>query len=275
MLRHPTAHRSVTRRPVLAALLASVTAMGMGMASAQAETVKVGIMAGEDEDVWKVVATEAAKGGLTVEPVIFADYTQPNEALDRGEIQANAFQHKPYLDAQVQQRGYKVVPAGYTALFPIGLYSKSVESVAELPEGAAIGIPNDPSNGGRALNLLQDLGIIKLREGAGILATAIDVEENPRNVEIRELDAGIVGRSIADLAAGVVNTDWAFKSGLDPAKERIGQETLTDNPYRNFIAVRTDDETKPWVKTLVSAYQSEPVKAALQTAYKGAALPAW
>jgi D-methionine transport system substrate-binding protein len=241
----------------------------------QSPTVRVGIMAGEDEEIWKAVAAEAAKSGLTVEPVVFSDYVQPNEALSNGEIQANAFQHEPYLQAQIEQHGYEIVPAGYTLIAPIGLYSRKHTSVADLPEGATIGIPNDPSNGGRALNLLADQGIITLREGAGILATAIDVAENPKNVRIQELDAGIVGRSIDDLDAGVVNTDWALKSGIDTAKERIAQESLENNPYRNFIAVRTADKDQPWVKTLVSAYQSEPVRAAFETVYKGAILPAW
>lgn len=270
---------SASRRTVLGMLAASVAVVAMGglgtSGAMAAESVKVGIMAGEDEEVWKVVAAEAAKNGLEVERVVFSDYVQPNEALANDEIQANAFQHQPYLDAQVQQHGYKIVSVGYTLIQPIGLYSRKHKSVAEIPEGGSIGIPNDPSNAGRALNLLQAQGLIKLREGAGILATAIDVESNPKNIQIRELDAGIVGRSIDDLDAGVVNTDWALKSGIDPAKERIAQEPLENNPYRNFIAVREDEKDAPWVKTLVAAYQTDAVKEALATWYKGTTLPAW
>lgn len=270
---------AATRRSVLSLLTLSAVMIGggamLGSEAKAAETVKVGIMAGEDEEVWKVVAAEAAKNDLDVERVVFSDYVQPNEALANGEIQANAFQHQPYLDAQVQQHGYKIVPVGYTLIQPIGLYSRKHKSVADLPEGASIGIPNDPSNAGRALNLLQAQGVIKLREGAGILATAIDVESNPKTIQIRELDAGIVGRSIDDLDAGVVNTDWALKSGIDPQKERIAQEPLENNPYRNFIAVREQDKDAPWVKTLVSAYQTDAVKQALATWYKGTTLPAW
>ena len=263
---------ALSRRTVLGALSAALL---MGTAgTAMAETVKVGIMAGEDEAVWQVVAEEAAKKGLTVETVPFSDYVQPNEALANGEIGANAFQHGPYLEAQIQQHGYEIEPAGYTLIQPIGLYSRKHESVAEIPDGGSVGIPNDPSNGGRALNLLAAQGLITLRDGAGILATALDVETNPKNLQIRELDAGIVGRSIEDLDAGVVNTDWAAKSGLK-ADDRIAQESLTDNPYRNFIAVRTVDKDAPWVKTLVAAYQTDAVKQALDEAYKGAAQPAW
>ena len=262
-----------TRRAGLAALLAATVATFAATMSAPAHaedktTVKVGIMSGEDEDIWRVVTAEAAKKGLTVEVVTFNDYTQPNEALERGEIDANAFQHGPYLENQIQAHGYKIAIAGYTAVWPIGVYSKKFTAVAELPEGAVIGVPNDPSNEGRALLVLQDEGVIKLREGAGILATIADIAENPKKVEIKELDAGIVGRSVDDLDAAVVNTDWALKGGLT-VENRIAQEKIADNPYRNFIAVREADLNEAWVKTLVSSYQNDAVKAEFDRVYKG------
>ncbi|MDR6756509.1 D-methionine transport system substrate-binding protein [Mycoplana sp. BE70] len=263
----------ITRRAGLAALLAATVATFASTmpAPAQAEdktTVKVGIMAGEDEDIWRVVTAEAEKKGLTIEVVTFNDYTQPNEALERGEIDANAFQHGPYLENQIQAHGYKIAIAGYTAVWPIGIYSKKFTSVAELPEGAVIGVPNDPSNEGRALLVLQDQGVIKLKEGTGILATIADIAENPKKAEIKELDAGIVGRSVEDLDAAVVNTDWALKSGLT-IENRIAQEKIEDNPYRNFIAVREADKDTAWVKTLVSSYQNDTVKAEFDRVYKG------
>lgn len=254
----------------LAASVAAFTGTVMPHPAAAEDktSVKVGIMSGEDEDVWRAVAAEAEKKGLTVEVVTFNDYTQPNEALERGEIDANAFQHGPYLENQIQAHGYKIKVAGYTAVWPIGVYSKKFKSVAELPEGAVIGVPNDPSNEGRALLVLQDEGVIKLRDGAGILATVADVAENPKNVVIKELDAGIVGRSVDDLDAAVVNTDWALKSGL-AIEDRIAQEKIADNPYRNFIAVREADLGEPWVKTLVSSYQNDTVRAEFDRVYKG------
>ena len=244
-------------------------------APAAAETIRVGIVGGEDEDLWKVVAEQAAKKGLTIKPIVFNDYTQPNEALERGDVDANAFQHKPYLDNQIKTRGYHITPVGLTAVWPIGLYSHKVHSVADLPKGAVIGVPNDPSNEGRALVLLQHEGVIKLRDGAGILATTADIVANPKDVKIKELDAGIVGRSIDDLSAAVVNTDWALKSGLKPDKDRIAQEPIADNPYNNFIAVKVGHENDPWVKTLVAAYQNDTVKEALAKIYHGTGLPAW
>ncbi|MDF1635153.1 MetQ/NlpA family lipoprotein [Mycoplana sp. MJR14] len=268
----------ITRRAGLSAVLAAAAAFSMTMAApASAEdktTVKVGIMSGEDEDVWRVVVAEAEKKGLTVEVVTFNDYTQPNEALERGEIDANAFQHGPYLENQIQAHGYKIVVAGYTAVWPIGVYSKKHAAIADIPEGAVIGVPNDPSNEGRALLVLQDQGVIKLKDGAGILATIADIAENPKNVEIKELDAGIVGRSVEDLDAAVVNTDWALKSGLT-VENRIAQEKIADNPYRNFIAVREADLNAPWVKTLVSSYQNDTVKAEFDRVYKGTGTAAY
>ncbi|MGA2492984.1 MAG: MetQ/NlpA family ABC transporter substrate-binding protein [Roseiarcus sp.] len=267
------------RRSILGLALASAFAfieLAVAPASpAAAETVRVGIIGGEDEDVWKVVAEQAAKSGLTIKTIVFNDYTQPNEALERGDVDANAFQHKPYLDNQIKTRGYHIVPVGFTAVWPIGLYSHKHHSVADLPKGAIIGVPNDPSNEGRALVVLQSVGLIKLRDGSGILATTADVVANPKDVKIKELDAGVVGRSIDDLDAAVVNTDWALKSGLKPDTDRIAQEPLADNPYRNFIAVKVGHENDAWVKTLVAAYQNNTVKDALAKAYHGTGLPAW
>lgn len=268
---------SLSRRAALtvAASAAALIAFAAPVPSfAEDKSIKVGIMSGEDEDVWRVVTSEAAKKGLKIETITFNDYTQPNEALERGEIDANAFQHQPYLDNQVKQHGYHIVSVGYTGVWPIGLYSKKHKSVAELPAGAVIGVPNDPSNEGRALRVLQNEGLIKLKDGTGILATIVDVSENPKNIEIRELDAGIVGRSIDDLDAGIVNTDWALKSGLSP-KERIAQEPIADNPYRNFIAVKEENKDADWVKTLVSSYQNETVKAEFDKVYKGTGLSAY
>jgi D-methionine transport system substrate-binding protein len=268
---------AVTRRTGMAALLALAVSGGFASLPALAEdktSVKVGIISGEDEDVWRVVVQEGAKRGLAIETIVFNDYTQPNEALERGEIDANAFQHKPYLDNQIATQGYHIVPVGYTGVWPIGLYSKKYTKTADLPEGAVIGVPNDPSNEGRALRVLQNEGVIRLKDGTGILATVADVAENPKKVEIKELDAGIVGRAVEDLDAAVVNTDWALKSGLTP-ENRIAQEPIADNPYRNFIAVKAGSENEPWVKKLVESYQNDTVKAEFERVYKGTGLSAY
>ena len=263
----------LTRRAAVLAGLAIATALPFA-AEAADKTIRVGIMSAEDEDIWAVVKKEAAKKDLDLKLVVFNDYTQPNEALENGELDANAFQHKPYLDNQIKTRSYHIVPVGYTAVWPIGLYSHKVKSVADLPKGAVIGVPNDPSNEGRALRLLESQGAIKLKPESGILATTADITDNPKNLQVKELDAGIVGRSIDDLDAAVVNTDWALKSNLTQG-DRIATEPVADNPYRNFIAVKAGHENDPWVKTLVAAYQNETVRDSLKTVYKGTALAAW
>ncbi|MEO5757289.1 MAG: MetQ/NlpA family lipoprotein [Mesorhizobium sp.] len=275
----PSLWSAVSRRTGLALLFASAVAAG-GLVAPKAsfaedkKSIKVGIISGEDEDVWRVVTAQAAEKGLTIETVVFNDYTQPNEALERGEIDANAFQHQPYLDNQIKTQGYHIVSVGYTGVWPIGLYSKKFKAVADLPEGAVIGVPNDPSNEGRALRVLQSEGVIKLKDGTGILATTADIAENAKKVVIKELDAGIVGRSVEDLDAAVVNTDWALKSGLTP-ENRIAQEAISDNPYRNFIAVKVGSENEAWVKTLVASYQNEAVKAEFDKVYKGTGISAY
>ena len=268
---------TLSRRGFSALAASAIALLALGSPSAghaEDKSIKVGIMSGEDEDVWRVVVAEAAKKGLAIETITFNDYTQPNEALERGEIDANAFQHQPYLDNQIKQHGYHIVPVGYTGVWPIGLYTKKFKTVAELPEGAVVGVPNDPSNEGRALRVLQNEGLIKLKDGTGILATIANIVENQKKIEIKELDAGVVGRAITDLDAAVVNTDWALKSGLSP-EDRIAQEPIADNPYRNFIAVKAGSENEDWVKTLVSSYQNDTVKAEFARVYKGTGLSAY
>jgi D-methionine transport system substrate-binding protein len=262
-------------KTALASMLLGVGMVGAHLALAADQTVRVGIMSGEDEDVWRVVAANAAKHGLVVKVTTFSDYTQPNEALSENDLDANSFQHKPYLDAQIKARGYKIVPVGFTYVQPIGLYSRKVKSVADLPQGATIGVPNDPSNEGRSLLLLQALGLITLRSDVGLLPTARDIANNPKHIQIKELDAGIVGRAIGDLDAAVVNTDWAVKSGIKIPQERIAQESVKGNPYRNFIAVNEKDANAPWVHALVESYEQPNVAKEILAVYHGATLPAW
>lgn len=251
--------------------LIGLTAFG---ALAANQSIRLGIMSGEDEDVWKVAVEHAQKAGVDIKLITFNDYVLPNEALENGEIDANAFQHKPYLDNQIKNRGYHIEPVGFTAVWPIGLYSKKFKAPADIPTEAVIGVPNDPSNEGRALHVLAAAGLISLRSDAGILATPTDIVSNPKKLKIKELDAGIVGRALTDLDAAVVNTDWALKSGLT-STDRIYSESPKNNPYNNFIAVKTDNVNAPWVKTLVKSYQNDDVKKALATYYKGTAVPAW
>lgn len=239
------------------------------------KTLRIGIMSGEDEDIWRLIATHAAGVGLTLKIVTFSDYNAPDEALAEHELDANAFQHGPFLEAQKAAHGYSIVPVGNTYFSPIGLYSARWPSVAALPKGAVIGVPNDPSNEGRALRLLETLGLIKLAPSAGLLPTALDITDNPLDLSVKELDAGIVGRTLPDLDAGVVNTNWAFKSGIQIDRQRIGQEVLTNNPYVNFVAVNEVDANAPWVAPLMDAIHQADVRKAIIDIYQSRIIPAW
>lgn len=265
------------RRTLLAlAAFAGVVSLAPLHAADTAPThIRVGIMSGEDEDVWRVVADNARKNGLNVDVVTFSEYNLPDEALAEHELDANAFQHGPFLKAQVAAHGFHITPVGTMYVAPIGLYSTKWKSVATLPKGATIGVPNDPSNEGRALLLLQTQGLIKVSDSAGLLPTVLDITDNPRDLNVKELDAGVVGRALSDLDAAVVNTDWAHKAGIDVVHQRIAQEATQNNPYTNFIAVNDENVHAPWVKTLVSAYQQPNVRQAILDVYHGSTLPAW
>ena len=252
---------------------------GLGSASAQdapaKSKIKVGISAGNQEQIFDVVKKVAARDGLTIDVVVFNDYLQPNEALASGDLDANAFQHKPFLDSQIKTRGYRIVPVGLTITAPLGIYSKKFHSIDQLPEGARIGIQNDPSNGNRALLLLQKAGLIKLKAGVGqngVNATPLDVVENPRKLRLVELDAAQLPRALPDLAAASINNDYAYQAGLSLQKDTIAIEDAR-GPYANLIATRPQDKEKPWVARLVKAYQSEEVRKFVQTEFKGAVIP--
>jgi D-methionine transport system substrate-binding protein len=219
----------------------------------------------------------AKREGLNVKVIEFNDYIQPNAALDAGDLDANSFQHQPYLDSQIKQRGYKIVNAGLTYISPLGVYSKKLKSLKDLPQGAKVAVPNDPSNENRALLLLQSQGVIKLKAGAGTNgnnATALDVAENPKKIKLLELDAAQLPRTLADVDAAAINTNFALAAGLQPTKDAIVLEDV-HSPYANLIAVRAKDKDQPWVKKLVAAYQSDDVRQFLKSEFKGSVVPSF
>ncbi|EJF89352.1 MetQ/NlpA family ABC transporter substrate-binding protein [Bartonella tamiae] len=252
----------LNRRLVLGlfvSLAAFTTQMSISY-SADKNHIKLGTMEGEESDVWKVAIEQAKKEGLDIDLVYFSDYALPNEAVNAGDIDANSFQHKPYFDSQVEQRGYDLAIVGNTVLYPIGVYSRKIKELKDLRDGAVVGVPNDPSNGGRALRLLDNLGFIKLKNPDDVLASKLDIVENSKNLDIRELDAGMLGRAIEDFDIAIVNTNWALTTGLSSENDAIAWEKAEGNPYNNIIVVRSSDKDEPWVKKLVKAYQSEPVR---------------
>ena len=221
--------------------------------------VVVGINPGYSEKVMEFVAKEAEKQGLKVTVKEFSDYVTPDQALAAKEIDLNSMQHKPFLDAFNEKNGTNLISIGNTYLAPLRLYSYKVKNVKDIPDGATIAIPNDPSNGGRALLLLQRQGLLKLKDGIeATKVTVQDIAENPKNLNIVELEAPQLPRSLDDTSASVVNAGYAKDAGLK--KEDVIATEDNTSPYVNIIAARAEDKDNPTYKKFVQIFQSEPVK---------------
>ncbi len=254
--------------------LAALLSLAALPALAQTQTIRIAATPGPHAQILEAVKPIAAKKGLDIKVVEFSDYVVPNAALAAGEIEANSFQHGPYLDNQKADRGYKIEPVARTVNFPIGVYSKKHKSFDQVAAGSTLAIPNDPTNGGRALLLLQDKGVLKLRPDVGFKPTVADIVENPRRLKFVEIDAAQAPRVLDDVAAAVVNTNYATQAGLNPVRDAILRED-PKGPYVNLIAVRAEDKDKPWVKALVESYHSPEVKAFVEATFGGAVLAGW
>jgi D-methionine transport system substrate-binding protein len=255
----------------LAALLSLAASLP---AAAQTQTLRIGATPGPHAQILEAVKPIAAQKGLDIKIVEFSDYVVPNTALAAGELEANSFQHQPYLDNQKGDRGFKIESVTQTVNFPIGVYSKKHKGWDQIPNGATIAFPNDPTNGGRALLLLQDKGVIKLKADVGFKPTVGDVVENAKKLKFVEIDAAQAPRVLEDVDAAIINTNYATQAGLDPVKDAILRED-PKGPYVNVIAVRTEDKDKPWVKSLVESYRSPEVKKFVEEKFKGAVLTSW
>ncbi|MCE7616844.1 MetQ/NlpA family lipoprotein [Vibrio fluvialis] len=259
----------------IAAAASALVLAGCGEKTVDNSKVKIGVIAGAEAQVAEVAAKVAKeKYNLDVELVTFTDYVTPNAALDDGSIDANAFQHKPYLDQQIADRGYKLAIVGNTFVYPIAGYSKQVKSVDELQNGARIAVPNDPTNLGRSLILLEKQGLIKLRADAGLLATVRDIVENPKNIEIVELDAAQLPRSLDDVALSIINTTYASSINLTPEKDGIFVENK-ESPYVNLLVARQDNVNAENVQNFLKAYQTDAVAKAAADIFQGGAVKGW
>jgi len=255
----------------LAALLSLAV---LPAAAQQTQTIRIGATPGPHAQILEAVKPIAATKGLDIKIVEFSDYVVPNAALAAGEIEANSFQNQPYLDNQKADRGFKLETVAQTVNFPIGLYSKKHKSFDALPNGATISIPNDPTNGGRALLLLRDKGLIKLKDNVGYKPTPLDITDNPKKVKFVEIEAAQSPRVLDDVDAAVINTNYATQAGLDPVKDPIAREN-PKGPYINILVVRSEDKDKPWVKALVESYHTPEVKKFIEEKFKGAVLTGW
>lgn len=254
-------------------LLGAAFAALLAPASQAEEPLKVGVIAGPYTEILEKAGEIAARQGVEVEVIEFTDWATINEALDAGDIDLNNFQHKPYLENQVAARGYDLVPLQTSIVTPMGIYSGKVTALDQVPDGARIGIPNDPTNGARALFLLSQAGLVTLAEGADVTATVADIVENPKGIEIIELDAAQLPRSLTDLDLGVVTLNYALVSDLDPHSAL----RLEDNKsyWSLLFAARRDRAEDPRIQAYIAAYRSPEVKDFVLTRFEGTVLPTW
>lgn len=239
-----------------------------------AETLRVGVTAGPHAEIMDVVRKVAAERGLDIKVVEFTDYVIPNQALALGDLEANSFQHEPYLKNQISKTGWKIVKVANTIASPQGVYSLKYKRVGDLPEGARVAIANDPSNGARGLMILALHGLIKLKDPNNVASTVADITDNPKRLRFVELDAAQLPRALQDVDLVSINNNYAVQAGLNPAVDAIARETA-DGPWVNILAVREEDKDKPWVAQLVAAYHSGPVKDFLEKRFKGTYLATW
>ena len=225
-------------------------------------------------EILELIKPTLAKEGVDLEIKVFTDYVQPNVQVAEKRLDANYFQTLPYLENFNKGKGTNLVTVVGVHVEPFGGYSKKIKKIEDLKDGATVAIPNEGSNSGRALLLLQKAGVIKLKDGVGVKPSPLDVVDNPKKFQFIEIDAAQSPRALDDVAAAAINTNYATQAGLDPVKDPILREN-PEGPYVNVIAVRVADKDKPWVKDLVEAYRSPEVKAFIAEKFKGSVLASW
>jgi D-methionine transport system substrate-binding protein len=256
-------------RILQSAIFLAVTVLSAAVVNAQ--TLTIAASAIPHAEILEFVKPQLEAEGVHLKIKVFTDYVQPNLQVEEHQLDANFFQHKPYLDAFNREHGTHlvVVPGSAIHVEPFGAYSKKIRSVAQLPDGAVVAVPNDPSNSARSLLLLQKQGLIKLRDPANIMATAHDVIFNPRHLKIRELEAATLPRVLDDVDLALINTNYALAAGLDPKRDALFIEGA-DSPYANLIAARADNVNSPALRKVVEALRSPAARKFIQDRYHGA-----
>ena len=246
---------------VLVVLLASAAFVFAGgeSDSSQSNVIRVGATPEPHAAILSVIVDDLAEAGYDLQIVDFTDYVTPNTSLESGELDANYFQHLPYLESFNAERGYDLVSAGGIHIEPLALYSTKYSAIEDIPDGAMIAIPNDPTNEGRALLLLQSAGLIKLADDAGLEAVPQDIVENPKNLRFREIEAATLPRIMEDVDGAVINGNYAIPAGLIATRDGLYVEGA-DSPYVNVIAVKSGNETNPAILALVNALKSDEVR---------------
>ena len=235
---------------------------------------KVGATPVPHAEILNEIKPLLAKDGIDLQIIEFTDYVKPNLSLNDKEIDANFFQHEPYLKKFAADRKLDLVNLVDVHIEPMGVYSKKLKDIKSVPDGAKVAIPNDPTNGGRALNILAKAGLIKLKDGVGISATVGDIVENPKNLKITEAEAAMLPRTLDDVDLAVINSNFAMEAKLNPTKDALFIEPK-DSPYANIVAVRKGDENRKEIQALKKALTSPEVKKFIEEKYKGAVIPAF
>lgn len=235
---------------------------------------KVGATPVPHAEILNEIKPLLAKDGIDLQIIEFTDYVKPNLSLNDKEIDANFFQHEPYLKKFAADRKLDLVNLVAVHIEPMGVYSKKLKDIKSVPDGAKVAIPNDPTNGGRALNILAKAGLIKLKDGVGISVTVGDIVENPKNLKITEAEAAMLPRTLDDVDLAVINSNFAMEAKLNPTKDALFIEPK-DSPYANIVAVRKGDENRKEIQALKKALTSPEVKKFIEEKYKGAVIPAF
>lgn len=272
------------KKAILSVVLAGILTLGLvgcggtttsgSKDSKEDKVIKIGVTPKPHEEIVNVAKPLLEKEGYTVEITEFNDYNQPNTAVQEGSLDANYYQHIPYLNEQNKSKGYNLVSVGAIHLEPMGLYSHKIKSLDELKDGATIAVPNDPSNEARALKLLAGKGLIKVKDGE--LITPKDITENPKKLNFNELEAAAVPRAIDDVDAAVINGNYAIEAKFNPLKDAIiieDKNSEAAKPYANIVVVKEGNENKEKIKALVKAMTSPEVKEFIEKEYNGSVIP--
>lgn len=263
-------------KKIIAIALALLSALSLMACGKKSETLKVGASVTPHAEILKVAKDELAKEGITLEIVEFTDYVLPNTSLESGDLDANYFQHKPYLDTFNAEHGTNLVPVAAIHYEPFGIYAGKTASIEALQDGATISVPNDGSNEARALLVLEAQGLIKLKEGVGTTATVLDIAENPKNLNIIEMEAAQLAISLQDVDLAVINGNYALQAGLNAATDALATEDANSaaaQEYANILAVKAGNESDPRIAKLIAALESDAVRDYINNTYKGAVVP--
>jgi len=261
-----------TLLPLLAATLLALA--GCGQKAADDTHLSVAATAVPHAEILNVVKPMLASEGITLDVKVFADYVQPNQQVAQKQIDVNYFQTEPYLDQFNRERGTHLVTVVGVHIEPFGAYSRKLKSIDQLPDGASVTLPNDPSNNSRALLLLAKHGLITLKDPSNELSTQKDITANPKHLKLRELEAAMLPRTLDEVDLSLINTNYALAAGLNPTKDALLIEDK-ESPYVNYLVARPDNKDDPRIQALAKALTSPEIKAFIEQKYQGAVLPAF